>query len=187
MNRPFSHVQGECSHLTVSRVLRVLTGHSPHLTTPPSWASENVSPDHCAILSQFLGNTASRFHFSVLSFSPPSSSIPLVLSIPLPSQEPTLPSFFLDHLGESNGSELWFIWGRHAQFPDFSRNRDGGPLCISPRCSYAECHLFLYLNPILRASFCYLSLGICQGQERGWDWGGCEFSLSQIHSGQIYI
>lgn len=58
-------------------------------------------------------------------------------------------------------------------------------LCISPRCYYAESHLFLCLNPILRASFCYLGLGICQRQEGGRGWRGCEFSLSEFILGSL--
>lgn len=101
------------------------------------------------------------------SFLPPSSSITLVLFHSFPSQEPTLPSFFLDPLGESSGSELLFLWGGMHNFQTFHKTVMVA-LCISPGCYYAESHLFLFLNPILRASFCYLSLGICQGQEGGW-------------------
>lgn len=154
---------------------------------PPSWASETVSSDHCAVLSPFLGNKTSRLHFSVLSFSPPQLLNPLS---PFPFLPPPKSPLFL--------VSSWIHWERAMAR---SYNSYGGgmhnfqtfhktemvALCISPRCHCAESHLFLYLNPILRASFCYLSLGICQGQEGGWGWGGCEFSLSQAHPGQSYI
>lgn len=49
------------------------------------------------------------------------------------------------------------------------QNRDSDPLCVSVLLCWVSPST---LNPILKASFCYPGLGICQGQEElGGGWG----------------
>ena len=66
------------------------------------------------------------------------------------------------------------------------QNLDSDPLCIS-RVSVLLCWVSpSTLNPILKASFCYPGLGICQGQEeQGWGVGGGRKSRSHHTLGGI--